>query len=80
MKHTGCERYILDDKNKRKGKPDKSDKKKYNKYKEDIHWISVALTTCLVGHEAFILVKDISNGIKAWDILMERYDRRVFNE
>lgn len=80
MKHTGCDKYILDDKKKRKAKPDKKDKKRYKVYKEDVHWINVALTTCLVGHEAFILIKDFSNGIKAWDALMNRYDRRVFNK
>ena len=34
-----------------------------------------------VNHnEAFSLVKEEDNGIKAWDILMNRYNRRVYNE
>ena len=37
--------------------------------------------TYLIDHnEAFALIQDEENGVKAWDILMERYDSRVFNE
>ena len=43
--------------------------------------IAMSLQYILVGHyEAFSLIKDVENGVKAWDILMRRYDRRVFNE
>ena len=31
-------------------------------------------------NEAFSLVKEEDNGVKAWDILTKRYDRRVYNE
>ena len=82
MQHTGCYDYLLDDKTKRKSKPSKSDcPSKYRKWKRDNKWICIALQTCLIGHyEGFALIKNERNGVVAWDILMNRYDRRVFNE
>ena len=81
MQHTGCDRYICDSPTLRKIKPSRSDKpKRYKTWKRDSEWIGVALKTCLMGHaEGFALVKDIRCGVKAWDILMNRYDRRIFN-
>ena len=82
MQHTGCEDYIQDNITSRKIKPPKADKPtKYKKWKRDSEWIGVALKTCLMSHpEGYSLIKDIKCGVKAWDILMGRYDKRTFNE
>ena len=82
MEHTQCERYILDNVADRRIQPSKSDRPtRYRRWKKDVTWIGVALKTCLINHsEGFALIKDERDGVKAWDILMNRYDRRVFNE
>ena len=82
MQLTDCAEYLLDDETLRRSKPSKSDSmKKYRKWKEDVKWIGVALKTCLINHqEGYTLIKNEMNGVTAWNILMNRYDRRKFNE
>ena len=81
MKHTGCDQYIHPVKDQRISKPSRSDKKERKRYDKDVCWIARSLQQVLVSHnEAFSLIKEEDNGVKAWDILMKRYDRRVFNE
>lgn len=79
MQHTGCDRYIRDNKKKRPKKPSKLDRKAYRKWNKDMEWIAVALQTCLLGHEGLIWIKNEKNGVKAWDILMKHFDVRTIN-
>ena len=74
MKHTGCAKYIKDNKKKRPTKPEKSNHKAYKQWKKDIHWIAIALQTTSMGNETLIWVQDYTDGVKAWDTLMEKYD------
>ena len=44
-----------------------------------MEWIAVALQTCLLGHEGLIWIKNETNSVKAWDILMKHFDVRMIN-
>ena len=79
MQHTGCDRYIRDNKKKRPKRPSRLDRKAYRKWNKDMEWIAVALQTCLLGHEGLIWIKNETNGVKAWDILMKHFDVRTIN-
>ena len=80
IQHTGCAKYIKDNKKKRPIKPEKSNHKAYKQWKKDIHWIAIALQTTLMGNEALIWIQDYTDGVKAWDTLMEKYHIIIFNK
>ena len=80
MHHTGCAKYLVDDKKKRPKRPSQRNKRAYKRWKKDVHWIAIALQTTLIGNEALIWVQDQMDGMKAWDTLMAKYYTRMFNE